>query len=101
MRNLVPYGLRGAAAYSEHARALGEEDASVSAKFQRIAVFLATDPTDVDSLIRESLPGAAVRRSCANAKNRGGDLHRRLRTGALSGTPSNYEKTGLLIARST
>ena len=41
------------------------------AEFQPIAVFIAADPTDVDSLTRESLPGAAVRGSCADAKKQG------------------------------
>ena len=60
LRNLVLYGLKGTAAYSEHARVLGEEEASVSAEFHRIAAFLATDPTDVDALIRESLAVGAL-----------------------------------------
>lgn len=55
LRNLVLYGLKGTAAYSEHARVLGTEEAAVSAEFHRIAAFLASDPTDVDALVRESL----------------------------------------------
>ena len=55
LRNLVLYGLKGTAAYSEHARVLGKEEAAVSAEFHRIAAFLAADPTDVDALLRESL----------------------------------------------
>ena len=54
-RNLVLYGLKGTAAYSEHARVLGQEEAAVSAEFHRIAAFLATDPVDVDALVKESL----------------------------------------------
>jgi len=55
LRNLVLYGLKGTAAYSEHARVLGTEEAAVSAEFHRISAFLAADPTDVDALVRESL----------------------------------------------
>ena len=55
LRNLILYGLKGTAAYSEHARVLGEEAAEVSAEFHRISAFLATDPTDVDALVKESL----------------------------------------------
>ena len=55
LRNLVLYGLKGTAAYSEHARVLGKEEAAVSAEFHRIAAFLASDPTDVDALLAESL----------------------------------------------
>lgn len=55
LRNLLLYGLKGTAAYSEHARVLGHEADAVSAEFHRIAAFLATDPTDVDALVAESL----------------------------------------------
>jgi hydroxylamine reductase len=55
LRNLILYGLKGTAAYSEHARVLGTEEAAVSAEFHRISAFLATDPTDVDALVTESL----------------------------------------------
>ncbi len=60
LRNLVLYGLKGTAAYSEHARVLGREEASISAEFHRIAAFLATDPTDVDALVKESLAIGAL-----------------------------------------
>ncbi|MEO0033799.1 MAG: hypothetical protein RIS94_3557, partial [Pseudomonadota bacterium] len=53
LRNLVLYGLKGTAAYSEHARVLGQEEAAVNAEFHRISSFLATDPTDVDALVAE------------------------------------------------
>jgi len=60
LRNLVLYGLKGTAAYSEHARVLGKEEAAVSAEFHRIAAFLATDPTDIDALVTESLAIGAL-----------------------------------------
>ncbi|WP_374292651.1 hydroxylamine reductase [Paenirhodobacter enshiensis] len=60
LRNLVLYGLKGTAAYSEHARVLGKEEASISAEFHRIAAFLATDPTGVDALLTESLAIGAL-----------------------------------------
>ncbi|MBU6268063.1 MAG: hydroxylamine reductase [Sphingomonadales bacterium] len=60
LRNLVLYGLKGTAAYSEHARVLGTEEAAVSAEFHRIAAFLAADPTSVDDLVRESLAIGAL-----------------------------------------
>ena len=55
LRNLVLYGLKGTAAYSEHARVLGREEAAISAEFHRNAAYLAADPTDVDALVAESL----------------------------------------------
>ena len=60
LRNLVLYGLKGTAAYAEHARVLGTEEAAVSAEFHRISAFLATDPTDVDALVAESLAIGAL-----------------------------------------
>ncbi|EGD57907.1 hybrid cluster protein [Novosphingobium nitrogenifigens DSM 19370] len=60
LRNLVLYGLKGTAAYSEHARVLGKEEAAVSAEFHRIAAFLATDPTDVETLLAEALAIGAL-----------------------------------------
>jgi hydroxylamine reductase len=60
LRNLILYGLKGTAAYSEHARVLGTEEENVSAEFHRISAFLATDPTDMDALLREALALGAL-----------------------------------------
>ncbi len=60
LRNLILYGLKGTAAYSEHARVLGQEEAAVSAEFHRIAAFLAADPIDVDALLTEALAVGAL-----------------------------------------
>lgn len=60
LRNLILYGLKGTAAYSEHARVLGREETAVNAEFHRIAAFLAADPTDADALVTESLAVGAL-----------------------------------------
>jgi len=60
LRNLILYGLKGTAAYSEHARVLGTEEQAVSAEFHRLSAFLAADPTDVDALVAESLAVGAL-----------------------------------------
>ncbi|MDD3798051.1 MAG: hydroxylamine reductase [Novosphingobium sp.] len=60
LRDLILYGLKGTAAYSEHARVLGTEAAEVSAEFHRIAAFLATDPTGIDALLTEALAIGAL-----------------------------------------
>ncbi len=60
LRNLILYGLKGTAAYSEHARVLGKEAAAVSAEFHRISAFLATDPADMDALLTEALAVGAL-----------------------------------------
>lgn len=60
LRDLILYGLKGTAAYSEHARVLGREEPEISAEFHRIAAFLATDPVDVDALLTEALAIGAL-----------------------------------------
>ncbi|WP_333571968.1 hydroxylamine reductase [Sphingomonas sp.] len=60
LRNLILYGLKGTAAYGEHARVLGFEDEAISREFHRIAAFLATDPTDVDALLGNALAIGAL-----------------------------------------
>lgn len=60
LRNLILYGLKGTAAYSEHARVLGTEEQAVSAEFHRISAFLASDPTDMDALLRGALALGAL-----------------------------------------
>ena len=60
LRNLILYGLKGTAAYSEHARVLGTEEVAVASEFHRISAFLATDPTAVEDLLREALAVGAL-----------------------------------------
>ncbi|MBV1918395.1 MAG: hydroxylamine reductase [Sphingomonadaceae bacterium] len=60
LRNLILYGLKGTAAYSEHARVLGKDETQINAEFHRISAFLATDPTDLDALVAESLAVGAL-----------------------------------------
>lgn len=55
LRELIFYGLKGAAAYADHARILGVEDDGVYADFIRILNYLAEEPSDVDSLTGTAL----------------------------------------------
>ncbi len=50
LRLLCLYGLKGAAAYMEHARVLNQTDADVAAEFHRLMAFLATDSDDAGAL---------------------------------------------------
>ena len=50
LQELILYGLKGAAAYADHAQILGVEDDYVYAAFYQALDFLASDPTDVDAL---------------------------------------------------
>ncbi|WP_310597023.1 hydroxylamine reductase [Aeromonas aquatica] len=52
LRLLCLYGLKGAAAYMEHARVLDQQDSTVAAEFHRIMSWLSTDPSDLDPLFK-------------------------------------------------
>jgi len=55
LRLLCLYGLKGAAAYLEHARVLGQRNVDVAAQFHRFMAYLGTDPTDGDVLLQCAL----------------------------------------------
>jgi len=50
LQELLMYGLKGAAAYAEHARILGQTDDAVYAYFHEALAYLAVNPTDVGEL---------------------------------------------------
>ncbi|MFH1730951.1 MAG: hydroxylamine reductase [Planctomycetota bacterium] len=50
LQELILYGLKGAAAYADHAQILGQEDEFVYAGFHQALSSLADDPTDIDAL---------------------------------------------------
>ncbi len=52
LRLLSLYGLKGAAAYMEHARVLGQTDADVAGKFHEFMAFLGTQPADAGALFK-------------------------------------------------
>ncbi len=51
LRLLALYGLKGVAAYMEHARILGQQDVAVYAEFHRIMGRLGQDPSEMDELL--------------------------------------------------
>jgi len=55
LRLLCLYGLKGAAAYMEHAYILGQTDEAVSAQFHEIFAWLASDSIDLGKLLETSL----------------------------------------------
>jgi len=55
LQELVLYGLKGAAAYADHAHVLGVEDDGVYAAFHKHLSFLADDPADADALTGAAL----------------------------------------------
>jgi hydroxylamine reductase len=50
LRLLCLYGLKGAAAYMEHARVLDQQSDEVGAEFHRIMSWLSTDPSELEPL---------------------------------------------------
>ena len=50
LRLLCLYGLKGAVAYMEHARVLGQTDVDVAGKFHEFMAFLGTQPADAGAL---------------------------------------------------
>ncbi len=55
MRSLILYGLKGVCAYAHHAYALKHESTEIYAGVEHALNFLATDPTDIETLLNESL----------------------------------------------
>ena len=55
LQELVLYGLKGMAAYADHARILGQEDDEVYAFFHEALDFLAWGPTNEDELLAMAL----------------------------------------------
>ncbi len=55
LQELILYGLKGMAAYADHAQILGQEDEAVYAFFHEALSFLAEEPRDMDALVSMAL----------------------------------------------
>lgn len=55
LRLLCLYGLKGAAAYLEHARVLSQKDEAVYGEYHQIMAWLGTDPVDLEPLLNTSM----------------------------------------------
>ncbi len=55
LRMLCLYGLKGAAAYMEHAHVLGEYSDEIYAEFHHYMAWLGTQPRDVDTLLNNAM----------------------------------------------
>jgi len=60
LQEIVMYGLKGAAAYADHAQILGREDDALYAGFHEILDRLAAEPTDIDALLALALQVGAL-----------------------------------------
>jgi hydroxylamine reductase len=60
LRALVLYGIKGAAAYFEHAHVLDQDDPAIYAEFHRLLNFLAENPSGVDDLLGRALEVGAL-----------------------------------------
>jgi hydroxylamine reductase len=52
MQELIIYGLKGAAAYVDHAHILGKDDDTLYAEFHKMLSYLADGPTNVNGLLQ-------------------------------------------------
>ncbi|HGW4590796.1 TPA: hydroxylamine reductase [Proteus mirabilis] len=55
LRMLCLYGLKGAAAYMEHAHVLGQYDDEIYAEYHRYMAWLGTDPADMNELLDNAM----------------------------------------------
>jgi len=55
LQELILYGLKGAAAYVDHAQILGVEDDGIYASFHEMLSYLADDPRDAEALTGKAL----------------------------------------------
>lgn len=55
LRMLCLYGLKGAAAYMEHAHVLGQHDEQIYAEYHAYMAWLGTQPRDVDTLLNNAM----------------------------------------------
>lgn len=60
LRLLCLYGLKGAAAYMEHAAVLGQEAPDIYAEYHRIMSYLGDDPKDIGALLDTSMQIGAL-----------------------------------------
>ena len=60
LQELLTYGLKGMAAYTEHARILGQENDRIYAFFVETLAILATDPQNIDELVAMNLKAGEV-----------------------------------------
>jgi hydroxylamine reductase len=55
LQELIAYGLKGAAAYADHAQILGKEDQQLYAAFHEMLDYLTRKPTDANELLQRAL----------------------------------------------
>ncbi len=55
LRMLILYGMKGACAYSHHARMLGYHEDEIDAEAERILDYLASNPSDLEDLLTQAL----------------------------------------------
>ena len=64
LQELITYGLKGAAAYADHAQILGKSDDAVFAQFHALLDFVACEPTDAQALTAKALETGALNLKC-------------------------------------
>jgi len=91
LQELILYGVKGMAAYADHALILGVEDDNVYAYFHEVLNFLASDVADLDSLVAMTLKVGEVNLRVmemldeANTGTYGHPVPTQVRTSAVAG----------------
>jgi hydroxylamine reductase len=60
LQELIEYGLKGVAAYMDHAQILGKEDEQLYAAFHEMLDYLTQGPTDINDLLQRALQVGAI-----------------------------------------
>ncbi len=55
LQELITYGLKGAAAYIDHAQILGKEDSTLYTSLYEVLNFISKEPTDTGELLKQTL----------------------------------------------
>ncbi len=71
LRELLAYGLKGMAAYADHAHILGESDESVSAFFHKVLSAMLDDGLDMNSLLELNMELGRVNLRCMEILDQG------------------------------
>lgn len=91
LQELIFYGLKGAAAYADHAQILGHADDAIFAGFHEHLAYLASEPTDIQALTQTALAVGALNLKvmelldAANTGTYGHPVPTRVRTTPVAG----------------
>ena len=71
---MIIYGLKGAAAYADHAYRLGQENPALYRMFHDVLAFAGTEPSDLDALLANALKVGEINLQAMELLDRGNTL---------------------------